>query len=487
MKILFAASEMVPFCKTGGLADVIGALPPALAARGHEVSVMLPGYSGIDRTAHGFEPVKTRLHSVPVGMHEKPLIVSSAGYNGVTVYLLENSEYFDRPGLYGDADGDFDDNGERFIFYARGVIELVKALGCVPDIVHAHDWQAGLIPAYLQTLYGHDHAFDHAATLFTIHNLGYQGLFDPEVFVRIGIAKTEFTWRKMEFWGQVSFLKSGIVYADAVSTVSERYAGEITGEPLGFGLHGILSERVADLYGIVNGIDQATWDPATDPVISKKYHVRNLGGKKRCRTSLLETCGLAAGNDVPMFGMVTRLDSQKGLDILEEAMPQLAEMDIRIVMLGDGSVEHQTTMRELADRYPDRLSVHIGFDNALAHHIYSGADAFLMPSRYEPCGLGQLIALRYGTLPVVHATGGLVDTVRDLDQDPRFGNGFVFHSYTATALIDGVERAAALFTAPGHKRWEDAMRRALAADYSWDLSADRYEGLYQRIGNPAAG
>ena len=483
MTIVFTASEMVPFCKTGGLADVVGSLPLALARLGHEVAVILPGYLVIDREKFGFERIDIPLDTIPVGWHNKPAAVEKASYNGITVWLLDNEEYFSRSGLYGDENGDWPDNGERFIFFARGVVELIRALGLKPDVMHAHDWQAGLVMAYLATLYHEDPAFKGTATVFTIHNLGYQGLFPQESFPLTDIPREEFSWRKMEFWGKVSYLKSGIVYADAVTTVSGRYADEITREPLGFGLHGVLAERRNVLFGILNGIDQKEWNPTSDRALPARYSLKELSGKRMCRNALLDECGLNARADVPVFGMVTRLDSQKGLDILEESMGRLAAMDIRIVILGAGTAEHQDAMRELAGRYRDRLSVTIGFDGAFARRIYGGSDAFLMPSRYEPCGLGQLIAMRYGTLPVVHETGGLADTVRDLDKNPREGNGFSFREYSADALVDTVARAVKVFRASGRKRWEGARIRAMEGDYSWLASAKKYVDLYERFGN----
>ncbi len=482
MTILFAASEMVPFCKTGGLADVIGALPAELAKMGHDVSVMLPGYSAIDRKRFKFTKIKRNL-KVKVGWETKPLVVSSASIKRVTIYLLENEEYFGRECLYCDDKGDYGDNGARFIFYSSGVIETAKVLGIKPDIVHAHDWQAGMVIAYLSTVYAEDPWFKGTATLFTIHNLGYQGIFPQYVFSLTNISRAEFNWKKMEYWGNLSFLKSGIVYADAVSTVSERYAAEITTKPLGFGMNGVLAERRYDLYGILNGIDQSEWDPSTDKSIPAVYDISDMKGKKTCRKKLLDECGLKAKENVPIFGMVTRLDDQKGLDILHEAMGRLTSMDIRMVILGAGSAEHQKRTRELSERHIDRLHVTIGFDSKMARNIYAGSDAFIMPSRYEPCGLGQLIAMKYGTLPVVHATGGLADTVNDIDLNHEKGNGFSFNEYSSEALVETVARAVKTFRVPGRALWGKAVRHAMTNDFSWEKSAKKYIDLYNEIGN----
>ncbi|MDP2983142.1 MAG: glycogen synthase GlgA [Candidatus Latescibacter sp.] len=482
MKILFVASEMTPFCKTGGLADVIGTLPVVLARMGNEVAVMLPGYSAIDRQKYGFDENRGRFQ-VTVGPVTKPATVSSASWKGITIHLIENEEYFDRPGLYGEQQGDYYDNGPRFVFFSRGALEAARLLGIKPDIIHAHDWQTGLILPYLRTLYAWEPLFYGASSLFTIHNLGYQGIFPPWVFSLTGIPDEEFRWTKMEFYGNVSFLKSGIVYADAVSTVSETYAREITTEPLGFGMQGVLTERKNDLFGILNGIDQEEWNPATDQSLPARYTSAEMSGKKICRQALLKEFGISPGEDSPVFGMVSRLDSQKGFDILEEGVKKIASMAVCLVILGTGTREHAVAMEKLAAEYPDRIRIMVKFDPLMARLVYAGSDAFLMPSRYEPCGLGQFIALRYGTLPVVHATGGLADTVHDLDSDPDYGNGFSFEEYTSEALVEAMERAVKAFTQPGRKRWLKAVGRAMSHDYSWKRSAEKYEKLYQQIRN----
>lgn len=482
LKILFAASEMTPFCKTGGLADVIGSLPVVLAQMGNEVHVMLPEYSRIDRQKYSFMDNHSHFQ-VTVGPVTKPATVSSASWKGVTVHLIENEEYFDRSGLYGEAQGDYYDNGPRFVFFCRGALEAVKLLGIKPDIIHAHDWQTGLILPYLRTLYAQEPLFHNASTLFTIHNLGYQGNFPPWVFSLTGIPDEEFRWTKMEFYGNVSFLKSGIVYADAVSTVSETYAREITTEQLGFGMQDVFAERKNVLFGILNGIDQNEWNPATDQSLPAKYSSDDLSGKKACRIALLKEFGITKGGKIPVFGMVSRLDSQKGFDILEEGMEKIVNMVVCIVILGTGTSEHKETMGKLATRYPERIRIMVKFDPRVAMLIYAGSDAFLMPSRYEPCGLGQIIALRYGTLPVVHATGGLVDTVKDLDFDPENGNGFSFEEYTSEALLEAMERAVRAFSEQGSARWHSAVQRAMTKDYSWKQSAEKYVKLYQQIRN----
>jgi len=482
MQILFAASEMTPFCKTGGLADVIGALPPTLAGMGHDVHVILPGYTAIDRERYGFEAAP---HSfdVPVGGNRKPAALTSAVLNGVGVHLIENTGYFAREGLYGTVHGDYSDNADRFVFYSRGILDGAERLGLAPDIVHAHDWQSGLVMTYLKTLYRSTPCFGKTGTLFTVHNLGYQGLFGLGNFMITGLPWEEFHWKKLEYWNKISFLKGGIVYADAVSTVSGTYAEEITREPLGFGMEGIFTERKGDLHGIVNGIDTDEWNPETDGSIPANYRIGGMSGKKTCRRELLAACGLKADAQTPVFGMVTRLDDQKGLDILEGAVTRLMAMNLRLVILGIGTEKHHDAMTAIAKRFPDRISVTLRFDDDRAKLIYAGSDAFLMPSRYEPCGLGQLIAMRYGALPVVHATGGLKDTVTDIDSATEAGTGFVFDEYTPEALVDAVARAVKVFREKGRRRWNRAVRQAMSRDSSWKASAEKYVALYERIRN----
>lgn len=469
---------MVPFCKTGGLADVIGSLPAVLAAMGHEVHVMLPGYPVIDREMYGFRERCGRFQ-VPLGPVTKPVTVLSADWKGTFVHLVENGEYFDRPFLYGDEHGDYYDNGSRFVFFCRAVVEIVKCMGLAPDIISAHDWQTGLVPAYLRTLYAGEASFRNTRALFTIHNLGYQGNFAPWVFGLSGIPESEFHWRRMEFFGNVSLLKSGIVYADAVSTVSTAYAEEITGPEFGFGMEGVLAQRRHDLHGILNGIDDDDWNPSSDPVIPARFDAGNPAGKQACRAMLLEQAGFSLAETVPVFGIVSRLDPQKGFDILEGAMGRILALDAAIVMLGTGTRELTDVMEHFNRRYRERFRAVLSFEPAMARLIYAGADGFLMPSRYEPCGLGQMIAMRYGALPVVHATGGLADTVVDLDGDPGRGNGFSFGEYSADALAAAVSRAAGVFREPGRMRWNVAMERGMRADFSWRKSAERYLALFR--------
>ncbi|MCE5251581.1 glycogen synthase GlgA [bacterium] len=480
MNVLFTASEMVPFYKVGERADAIGTLAQAIAERGHTVTVMLPGYPDIDRERYGFESADLVI-PIPIGQELKPFAVSKTKWNGLTVFLLENDEYFRRGEGYEDIHGNYRINGLRFTCFSRAIIEAAKALRIKPDVVHAHDWQTALVLVYLSTLYSGDPLFRETAKLFTIHNIGYHGIFEESVFTMSGLPRDEFQISKMEYHGNVSFLKGGIVHADAISTVSETYAREITGKALGFGMQGVLYERKDDLYGIVNGIDQKEWNPATDRSIPARYTTKNLAGKKTCRTALLDECGMTDDETAPVFGMVTRLDEQKGIDLIEAAAGGLAALDLRLVILGMGNMKYHEAMGRITSSYPDKIQVIRRQDRHLAHLIFAGADAFLMPSRYEPCGLGQLIAMRYGTVPVVHATGGLADTVHDFSEGAECCTGIRFDSFTPAALIGAVSRAIALFREPGQEEWNTAVRHGMMHDFSWKTSARKYGELYEHI------
>ena len=480
MVVVFAATEMEPFCTTGELADVIGALPVAIAEKGHEVVVMLPGYSLIDRERYGFTKPGVWLQ-IPVGREQQTLAISSLEWKGITVYLLENDEYFDRPTLYGNGYTDYTDNGLRFMFYSRGLIETLRALDIRPDVVHCHDWPSALVVSYLASLYKDDPFFINTATLFTIHRLKHQGLFHESVFWLSGLPSELFRSHTMEHFGNVSFIKGGIVCADAVSTVSETYAREITTRELGFGLDELFAKKKENLYGIVNGIDMKAADPAADPLIPAHFSADDPSGKSICREHLLKTCGLKADDNVPIFGMVSRLDDQKGIHLLEEAVDSLANLDIRLIILGTDTREHQELTIQFASRHPQRIRVLLRFDKGMSRLIYAGSDIFLMPSRWEPGGLGQLVAMRYGTIPLVHKTGGLADTVRDLGEHPKDGTGFSFKEYTVFSFVEAASRAVGIFRSPHPGPWDDLIGRVMRLDHSWGISADKYIALYERI------
>lgn len=478
LSILFVASEVEPFAKTGGLADVAGDLPRALAALGHDVRIFMPKYRGVERAAGDLREVLPAF-PVPIGdrVVEGRVLEGRLGQT-VPVWFLAQDHYYDRDALYTTPEGDYWDNCERFTFFCRAVPTALPRLGWQPEILHAHDWQTGLLPVYLETLYRDDPFLGPLATVFTVHNLGYQGLFWHYDLPMTGLSWDLFTPAGIEFYGKISFLKAGLVFADLLTTVSRTYAREIQTPEFGHGLDGVLRERSADLVGIVNGIDYEAWNPATDPELPKRYDAQDLEGKRHCRRALQEELGLLADGG-PVIGMVTRLADQKGLDLAVQVLPTLLRAGAQLVLLGAGEERYQQYFRELAQAHPGAVGVRIGFDQGLARRIYGGADAFLMPSRYEPCGLGQLISLRYGTIPIVRRTGGLADTIREFDPATGRGTGFTFEAYEPGALQGAVERALAAYRDAG--TWRRLTRNAMAEDFSWEASAREYEACYRKV------
>ncbi len=478
MRIVHISPEVTPFAKTGGLADVVGALPQALAALGHEVRVIMPLHRGVLRGREGLTGAVSAI-SVPVqGGYEEGAVRQGKLDKDVSIYFIEKEKYFDRDYLYGTPQGDYPDNAERFSFFSRAALETVAALGLKPDILHCHDWQSALVPLYLKLFYRQRPNLSRAATLLTVHNLAYQGLFpDPEL-ATTGIPADYFTPRGIEYYGRVSFLKAGLLYADAVTTVSEKYSREIQTPEYGYGLEGVLRERARDLYGIINGVDYKEWDPATDRDIVARYDPKNMGGKRRCKADLLKTLNLKGLEDKPLLGMISRMADQKGFDILVEGMDRLMALDIGLVILGAGEERYQRMLAEMPERFPG-LAVRIAFDNALAHKIEAGCDIFLMPSKYEPCGLNQIYSLKYGTIPVVRATGGLDDTIEDFDPGTGRGNGFKFTAYSHEDMVAKVEEAVNLFNRD-EEGWKRLMQNAMACDYSWSSSAAKYLEVYRK-------
>ncbi len=483
LKVLFAASEVAPFAKTGGLADVAGALPRALARLGLDVRVVMPKYRLVDEAWHRLRPTGLSLE-VPISGRTETAEVLEGRLDGpggkdpgVPVYLLRADRYYDRDGLYGVAGQDYADNAERFVFFSRAVVELARQGAFRPDLLHCHDWQTGLVPVYLESLYAGDPDVGGAASVFTIHNLGYQGLFWHYDMHLTGLGWELFTPEGIEFWGKISFLKGGLVFADMLTTVSPTYAKEIQAPEMGHGLDGVLRARADRLVGILNGIDYEEWNPSTDPHIAKTYAPRALAGKKACKADLQRTFGLPVEPRVPLFGVVTRLVEQKGCDLLAAILPALVERGAQLVLLGAGDPAYEDLFRNAAARWPAHVGARIAYDNALAHKIEAGADMFLMSSRYEPCGLSQMMSLKYGTVPIVRATGGLEDTV--IEADPKQGgNGFKFREYDAGALLAAVDRALALYR--NARAWQALVRRGMAADYSWDAAARQYLEVYRR-------
>jgi starch synthase len=476
MKILFAASEAAPFAKTGGLADVAGSLPPAIASLGHEVRMVMPYYRQAARQASDLTRVAT--FSVPLGTWMERCDVLEGKLGGkVIVYFIKKDIYYDRPELYQTERVDYPDNAERFIFFSRAILELCRALGYSPDIIHCNDWQTGLVPLYLKTLYRGSETLNRAKTVFTVHNLGYQGLFWHWDMRLTGLGWEVFTPEGIEFHGKINFLKAGLVYADLITTVSKTYSREIQSPEYGNGLEGVLVDRAGDLTGIVNGIDYRIWDPARDHDIPKTYSAARLAGKALCKKELHALVRMP-GTDGPLIGMVTRLVDQKGLDILTEALPELMSLGVQFVILGTGDEKYHRLLSDAAGRYAGKMRVLLRYDDSLAKNVYAGCDMFLMPSRYEPCGLGQMIALRYGAVPVVRRTGGLSDTVADYDPKTGQGTGFLFDEYSAPELVDCLRRALEVYG--NRNKWKRLMRNGMKQDFSWARSAREYVKVYRK-------
>ncbi|MBN4054690.1 glycogen synthase GlgA [Nitrospira defluvii] len=476
LNVVFAASESVPYAKTGGLADVIGALSAALVTKGVSVTVFLPFYSQIDRESLLLQSAKTTF-SVPISDRSEKGRLYRGEYEGVVFYFIEQGQYFNRSGYYGTDEGDYPDNAERFLFFSRGVLEAVKVLGIKPDVFHCHDWHTGLIPLYLKTDY--KDIFPKASSVFTIHNLGYQGVFWHDDWHLLNLPWKYFNAQGLEFSGKINFLKSGLLFADFLSTVSSRYAKEIQTPDYGHALEGVLKERRKELYGILNGIDTKAWNPALDPYIAAKYDVNNLTGKETCKRALQKEFGLPLQRETPLFAMITRLVQQKGIDLLEAVIGKLMNQQVQWVILGSGEKKFETLLQKCSEQFPDKMAIKITYDAPLAHRIEAGADIFLMPSAYEPCGLSQMMSLRYGTVPIVRATGGLDDTVIPFKTETAQGNGFKFKAYTATAFLRQIKRCLAIYK--DKEVWKILMQNGMKGDYSWEASAVAYLKLYRTL------
>ena len=476
MHIAFVASECVPFSKTGGLADVVGALPRALAAAGHEVSVYLPRYR-LTRIPEE----RTVVQSITVPFDDQYRfcsIAAGAGYPGVRFFFVDYPPFFDRDGLYGTASGDFPDNAERFALFCRAVLEGTKILG-VPELFHCHDWQSALVPVLLKTQYAEDPAFRNTGIAFTIHNIGYQGLFPPEILPLLMLPWDLFTISKMEYFGNVNFLKGALAYSDMITTVSRKYAQEIQTSEYGFGLEGVLKERSQNVVGILNGVDYDEWNPEADRFIAAHYSVNDLSGKHECKYDLLASAGLKPDPDIPVIGIVSRFAAQKGFDLIGQIVDRLALEDVYLVVLGSGDKLYEEMFLRLMRRVPGKVSVRVAYDNALAHKIEAGADMFLMPSHYEPSGLSQMYSLKYGTVPIVRATGGLDDTIDPWDARTKKGTGFKFQEYTGEALLRTIHQALQLYR--DQESWQRLMRNGMAKDFSWRVSAREYIRVYERV------
>ena len=476
MQIAFAASEGVPFSKTGGLADVVGALPQALAAKGHQITVYLPRYRQTK-----LADARTVVRSITVPFDDTYRfcsVLAGPTSEGVSYYFVDYPAYFDREALYGTPAGDYPDNAERFALFSRAVIEASKILG-VPQIFHCHDWQSALIPVLLRSLYAEDPAFRDAASVFTIHNMGYQGLFPAEILPLLMVPWDLFTISKMEFFGQVNFLKGALVYSDFVTTVSKKYSLEIQTTEYGFGLEGVLRNRAATVTGILNGVDYAEWSPETDKFVAAKYSPKDLAGKAKDKEDLLKMFGIASADaKLPVIGIVSRFAAQKGFDLIAQVMDRLAREDMILVVLGTGDKEYEEMFLRMQKQFPQKIAVKVAYDNAIAHKIEAGADMFLMPSRYEPCGLNQIYSLKYGTVPIVRATGGLDDTIEPWDARTGKGTGFKFYEYNGESLLLTVKAALQAFR--DQASWQVLMRNGMARDFSWGSSAKEYVKVYDR-------
>ena len=478
MKVAFLASEVIPYAKTGGLADVAGALPKFLTGLGADVRVFMPFYREVRKKNLPLVPV---IDSASLEWNGETLAYRVLAHraDGVTVCFIDRPEFFDRDQLYGTPAGDYPDNGERFGFFCRAALETMRTMGFAPDIVHGHDWQAALAIAYLRHTYAGDAFFGRTRTVFTIHNLAYQGLFDKAVLGPVGLPSSLFNMNDLEFFGQVNALKAGILYSSAVTTVSPRYSREIQTPAFGCGLDGLLRSRSGALHGILNGVDYRDWDPATDKLIPRTFAPADLSGKKVCRDELAREFGLAAPADLPVAGMVTRLAGQKGLDIVCDALDALLGLGLTLVILGTGEQKIQDFLLAAQKKHPKRIGLKIAFDERIAHTIYAGSDLFLIPSRYEPCGLTQMYAMKYGTVPVVRATGGLDDSVQEFDVKTGSGNGFKFAEAAPGPLVEAAGRALAGFKRPAE--WRTLVGNAMAADFSWSRSAAEYLALYKKL------
>ncbi|HXJ37228.1 MAG TPA: glycogen synthase GlgA [Candidatus Eisenbacteria bacterium] len=478
MHVVHIASEAVPYAKTGGLGDVLGALPPALARAGVQTTVCLPGYRPALRVA-GDTDVLGEVYA-PVSTRTEPFQVLGLRGAPVPTVLLGSLAYFDREGLYGEDGRDYPDNAERFVAFCRAALEWMRTWSTPPDVLHVHDWQTALVPAFLRAGPELHPELGATRTVITIHNLAFQGRFPATDWHLLNLDRRWFAPDALEFYGGINFLKAGLVFSDAITTVSPRYAREIQGPDLGEGLDGLLRARAASLTGILNGADYGAWNPATDPALPARYDRTDLAGKARCRAALRAEMGLRADSTGPLLAVISRLAEQKGIDLVVRAGRELLERTpVQLVVLGSGEHRFEAGLATLRDRFPGRVALRVGFDDALAHRIEAGADVFLMPSRYEPCGLSQIYSLRYGTVPVVHATGGLDDTVEDFDPGRATGTGFKFSPFTDEAFVGAIGRAIEVWR--DREKWTRLVDNGMRMDFSWERAAVGYRRVYDGL------
>jgi starch synthase len=477
MRIAMISPEIAPFAKTGGLADVVGTLAAALERRGHEVSLIMPAYRCVLQGDFALEETPMRF-SVPLAerFEEGTALKARLGKN-ISVYLARADRYFDRESLYGTSAGDYADNAERFVFFSRAALEILRRDPV--EVVHCHDWQSALAIVFPKTQPEQYPELTSSRTVFTAHNLGFQGVFAQSAWPLLNLDLSFFSPQHLEFFGRINFLKGALLCTDKITTVSPTYAREIMGKEQGFGLEGVLQRRASDVVGILNGVDYGQWNPAVDPWIAERYTESNLAAKHNCKQSLQRALGLPVRDEVPLLGIVSRLTSQKGFDLVEEIFSQLMARDLQIAILGSGEARYEEFFRRVVKQFSKKVGARIGFDEALAHRIEAGADIFLMPSLYEPCGLNQMFSLKYGTIPIVRAVGGLKDTVEDFDPEQGTGTGFVFGPYEPPALLAAIHRALQAY---GDKKdWTALCRRAMRMDFSWDRSAEAYSNLYRQL------
>ena len=473
MRILFVASEGLPFSKTGGLADVIEALPKALVSLGHEVAILLPRYRNTKTVG-----IATPSMTVPIGETLRfPAVLEGGALHGVLYNFVDDVEYFDRDQLYGIAGKDYPDNAERFAEFCGAAIEFCKQVW-MPEVIHCHDWQTGLVPVLLRTRYANDPAVRAVPVVFTIHNMGYHGAFPREAMKRIGLPESLFGINELEFYGRVNFLKGALIFSDRLTTVSPKYAEEIRTAEYGHGLDGVIRNQADRLSGVLNGVDYTTWSPERDKVIAAHYSPKDLSGKLACKRDLIAAIGLpSAAVDKPLIGIVSRFAGQKGFDLIEQIAADLTAEDLTFVALGVGEPKYEKFLRELAKAFPAKVAVKVAYDNVLAHKIEAAADIFLMPSHYEPCGLNQIYSLKYGTVPVVRATGGLDDTIEAYDPTTGRGTGFKFEAYDGPSLLAAIHEALSVFrNEPA--AWRQIQLNGMNKDFSWQVSAAEYLKLY---------
>ncbi len=478
MRILMVTPEANPFARSGGLAEVIASLAAALAKLGHQVNVVMPLYRQVREAGY---PLAFTGHTLSIPMSWKALsaeIYHAELDTGLNYYFVGQDALFNREGLYGTEYGDFEDNAERFIFFSRAVLEMMIALELDLDVCHCQEWQTGLVAVYLRTLYHDRPQFQQLAVLYTVHNVGYQGVFSSYDLPLTGLGWELFSPKALEYYGKINFMKGGLIFADLLNTVSNKYREEILTEEQGFGLEGVLRERAEELYGIVEGVDYQRWDPARDPHIAAPYGPDDLGGKRICKEALIRHFDLGLPMDRPLVGMTTRLYERKGIDLVENILDDLMRLEVGFVLQGTGEERHHFLLQEISQRHPGRIGLFIGFGEELAHQIIAGSDLFLMPSHYEPCGLDQLYCLRYGTIPVVRATGGLDETIQVYDFQNGKGSGFKFSGYTPAELLGTVQQALTLYE--DQTAWQKLMQNNMKLNFSWDLVAPKYVELYRR-------